>query len=414
MVTKFALNRIGNGLVTGQMTSTETTSALERKLAAGRDGAHPGGRSVLGALRLAMARTAAKLCDLPLAVIGAKQVRCVHEDVGKFLADNHNRLLVLLEGPEGQAGAVCLDANFVTALIQQQTMGQVSNLTGGGRAFTGTDAALAEPLIEAMLTRAADLAEQPPDRRCLQGYRFGARVEDVRSLMLLLEAARFRVFDLTIDIAAGKGQGAVCLVLPDLPEDPQETDAKSGKKHSKGPHLDQAFGSIRADLTAMICRIRLPLSELAEMQPNDVIPLVRERLKDTELISIDGQCVAVGRLGQVNGLRALRLNETPSQARPQLPGGDNQFADHVSPSESDNSAPVIVDGTLAPQISEKVTPTAGPLTVIDDDELAKGVQDEETDSFMQNMSVEEAAAEISQLAGLSLKDDETPEVEVAE
>lgn len=394
------------------MTSTETTSVLERKLAAGRDGAQSGGRSVLGALRLAMARTAAKLCDLPLAVIGARQARCVHEDLGRFLADE--RMLVLLEGPEGQAGAVCLDTNFVTALIQQQTMGKVSTLTGVARPFTGTDAALAEPLIEAMLTRAAGLAEQPPDQRCLQGYRFGARVEDARSLLLVLEAERFRVFDLTIDIAGGVGQGAVCLVLPDMPEDPQAANASGGKQQSKGPHLDQAFGSIRADLTAMICRIRLPLSELAAMRPDDVIPLVRERLKETELISIDGQCVAVGRLGQVNGLRALRLNETPQQAGQQLPGGDDHFATRIGPPEPELSDPSIVNGTLAPHIPDSAGSAAGSPMVIDQGEAARKLQEEEADALMQNMSVEEAAAEISQLAGLSLEDVENSGVEVAE
>lgn len=394
------------------MTTTETTSVLERKLAAARDGAQSGGRSVLGALRLAMARTAAKLCDLPLAVIGAKQARCVLEDLGPFLADD--RLLVLLERPDGQAGAVCLDANFVTALIQQQTMGQVSKLTGITRAFTGTDAALAEPLIEAMLARAANLAEQPPDQRCLQGYRFGARVEDARSLLLLLEADRFRVFDLTIDIAGGVGQGAVCLVLPDMPEDPQAANASGAKQQPKGPHLDQAFGSIRADLTAMICRIRLPLSELAAMRPGDVIPLVREQLKETELISIDGQCVAVGRLGQVNGLRALRLNETPSQAGQQLPGGDDHFATRIGPPEPDVVDPLVVDGTLAPHIPDSAGRPAPPPMVIDQDDLASKLQEEEADTRLQNMSVEEAAAEISQLAGLSLEDVEAAEAEVVD
>jgi flagellar motor switch protein FliM len=396
------------------MTSTETISALERKLAAGCEGAQSGGRSVLGALRLAMARTASKLCDLPLAVIGAKQVRCVHEDVGGFLADD--RMLVLLDGPDGQAGAVCLDTVFVTALIQQQTMGQVSKPTGQERAFTGTDAALAEPLIEAMLTRAANLAEQPADQRCLSGYRFGARVEDARSLLLLLEAEKFRIFDLTIDIAGGTAQGAACLVLPDLPEDPQEADAAGGKKRPKGPHLDQAFGNIRADLTAMVCRIRLPLSELSAMQPGDVIPLVRDRLKDTELLAIDGRCVAVGRLGQVNGLRALRLNESQSQARQQLPGGDDQFAAHVRRPEPDMSDAMIVDGTLAPHIADNTNHTGGgdPKALMGGVPAKTVPPGDDAENFPSNMSVEEAAAEISQLAGLTLNDAGEPEAEMAD
>lgn len=378
------------------MTSKGSTSVLQRKLAAGREVDRGTGRSALRALRLALARTAKDLFDLPLAVIGAKQARCEQESAGAFLADD--RLLVLLDGGQGQAGAVSMDSACVAALIQQQTMGRVTGTAMAERAFTGTDAALAEPLIEELLSRAADLVDQPGDRDCLSGFRFGARVEDARSLLLALEADRFRVFDLTIDIAEGAMQGAICLLLPDLPLDTDRQDADP----PPGPRMDQTFGVMRAELTATICRLRMPLTELAAMRPGDVLPLVRERLEETELVAINGQAIAAGRLGQINGLRALRLNETtvPTDLS-DLPVGDG-FAARVvvpDPTEADR---LTVDGSIVPPAKDPPVTAGLPAIISDGDtEAFANSADEDTGNLLDRMTPEEAAAEISQLAGLN-------------
>ena len=135
------------------MADKGSTSALERKLAA----EHDTGRSALRALRLAIARTAKNLLDLPLAVIGAKQARCGPEKAADYLADN--QLLMLLDGDMGFAGVASLDGACISALIQQQTMGQVAGNATDDRVFTGTDAAMAEPFIQAFLDRAAELSD---------------------------------------------------------------------------------------------------------------------------------------------------------------------------------------------------------------------------------------------------------------
>jgi len=361
------------------------------------------GRSALRALRLALARTAKTLYDLPLAVIGAKQGRCEQEGAEAYLADD--RLLVLLDGADGLAGAVSLDGPCVAALIQQQTMGQVTGTAVSGRAFTATDAALAEPLIEALLTRAAELADAPEDQRCLSGFRFGARVENVRSLMLALEADRFRVFDLTIDIAEGKMQGMICLLLPDVPAEPDKDGKRGAAEGPPGPRLGQSFGVMRADLTATICRLRIPLAELAAMQPGDVLPLMRERLEETELIAINGQPVAVGRLGQINGLRALRLNETRMPPGfPDQPSEDS-FAARVVVGESPETGPITLDG--ADIDIEKGTAEVPALIASGEAGVpADGAEAQERaeDNLLDRMTPEEAVAEISQLAGLNSED----------
>ncbi len=405
------------------MAEKGTISVLERKLAAG-EADRGNGRSALRALRLALARTAKDLYDLPLAVIGAKQARCEQAAAEGFLAND--RLLVLLDGARAQAGAVSLDSACVAALIQQQTMGRVTGSAMAERDFTGTDAALAEPLIELLLSRAADLADSPDDRRCLGGFRFGVRVEDVRSLMLMLEADRFRVFDLTVDIAEGAMQGAVCLVLPDLPP---ETGKDGCNGADTGPRLDQGFGVMRADLTAMIGRLRMSLTDLARLRPGDVLPLTRERLEETQLVSITGKPVAAGRLGQVNGLRAVRLNAARTLSGAVDTQSETGFAANVT--ETHGSGPLALEtpgdpvlpgdvegvatksgddlpipGARAGDLPERAdlpvpvpVPVPVPAPVANGDGVIDAAADE-GEELLARMTPEQAAMEITQLAGL--------------
>jgi len=383
------------------MADKGSPSVLERKLAAASEADNGTGRSALRALRLAMARTAKELFDLPLAVIGAKQARCEQDGVGAYLVDD--RLLVLLDGAEGLAGAVSLDRDCVAALIQQQTMGKVTGTAMAERAFTGTDAALAEPLIEALLTRAAELADLPEDRGCLSGFRFGARAEDARSLVLALEADRFRIFDLTIDIAEGAMQGAICLLMPDLPPEPAKDGKRGAPATPPRPQLEQAFGVMRADLTAAIGRMRLSLTELAAKRPGDVLPLMRERLDETELIAINGQSVGAGRLGQINGFRALRLNETAIPPEHSGMPVENGFAARVLVAQPEEDGTVTLDGSAVALTEEPRLEGASVPALIGRADIGTmdPEQADDTGNLLDQMTPEQAAAEITQLAGLS-------------
>lgn len=372
------------------MTTTDTQSILHRKMSVGRGETPTGVRSILRALRLALARSAADTMDLAVSVIGATQSRATYDALGKHLDDDH--LLILLDGPDGATGAVGLDRQALAALIQHQTMGQVTGLAPADRPFTGTDAAMAALLIDATLKRAADLADLPVDQACLAGFCFGARAGDARSVILALEGDAFRVFDLTLDFAGGVAQGVLRLILPDMPAKPAGIDADDPA--SRGD-MKLAVGAVRAELSAVICRVKVPLSELTDLVPGDTLPLTGEHLAQTELVSIVGDTVATGRLGQIGGARAIRVNETYPLVQTQMAISDDSFAETVRPQTASVAAEVSVDGAPAPHV-ESPAPIAGLPAVVEDD----------ADTRFLALSPEEAAAEISELAGLSLSDND--------
>lgn len=60
-------------------------------------------------------------------------------------------------------------------------------------------------------------------------------------------------------------------------------------------------------LDAILCRLSLPLSDMGRLAVGDVLALPKDVLREIAIESVGRQPVATARLGQVDGMRALRL-----------------------------------------------------------------------------------------------------------
>ena len=339
-------------------------------------------RSVLRALRLAFARSAGEKLQLPMSVIGARQSSRMPDDLARNVGEDW--LLLQFRNGDGASAAVCVDQGTVSAVIQVQTIGEVMPGAPTPRAFTDTDAAMVAPLVEDALTRAASLVDASGDQSSLTGCEFTTRLADLRTLSLAMVEDAYRVFDLTVELAGGLRQGQVAVFLSDRPADSDDTGAA---QDDIGPNLEQASGVLRADLNTVICRMSLPLSSLSELRLGDVLPLTGVRLDRAEILTIDRNRAAIGRLGQCGGMRAVRLNKyvpllTLAQSDVE---GFQEARSQVSPhSETDISAPAEMP----------LTPAAFDLTPAD--EIGEDLSFADSDRMV---------AEISQLAGLTPGED---------
>ncbi|WP_264210012.1 FliM/FliN family flagellar motor C-terminal domain-containing protein [Leisingera thetidis] len=332
------------------MSETESAEAgsgkqgvLARKLAATKEGVGALASSLtLKALRRSVARAAADLCDLPMAVLAARQSNRIPEDLAERLSDKD--LLVVLDCPHGRTGAASMDAATVTALIQQQTIGAVIGKAPDERHYTPTDAAMTAEFLERTFAKVVAMLEGHADQAIFTGYRFGAQVENVRSLVLGMEAEDYRVIELNLDLACGAMQGVMRLILPEpTPEELQ--DGQGGG--AQGPSLGRNLGSIRAELTAVLCRMRVPLREFAGLKVGDSLPLDSAFLYETDLLTIGGQSVAQGRLGQMNGARAVRLNQSGARLAAGSGTEDVGFADGAGMEALPGGPPAIDMGIAA-------------------------------------------------------------------
>lgn len=279
-------------------------TGVRRKLATGREAAAPADLALLRAFRKALPRVADESLGLALTLIGAHQRRMPQADLSEGL-DSGWLLLSLTSSTVARAG-VLMDPILVSALVQHQTLGAVAKDISPDRRLTGTDAALAAPLVD-------DLMKKIRDTTQYGSLRVERRMPDVRALLLPFDAESYLRAELTIDIAVGLHQGRVIFLLPDAPPPEPET-AERGLAE---PALmkDNAM-VVKAELRAVIARLSLPLDTLNALKVGQVLPLADARMEKTELVSIEGRRVATARLGQADGFRAVRINPVGHKPAP--------------------------------------------------------------------------------------------------
>ncbi|WP_422025132.1 FliM/FliN family flagellar motor switch protein [Roseovarius sp.] len=304
--------RTGRKTAARAMSGEERNSVIHRKAASAREDFDARAMSPSKALRLSLEKCGDRLFRLALTVGTLEQRRLTHaavkEEVG---ADT---LILLLDGQGGARGAALLDLQFAQALVEVQTMGRVRPGAAPDRPLTGTDAAIAAPLVDAMLTGFDDtLAEAETGHRPL-GFRFGDRVGDARGLLLALEAADYELFRLTVDIGGGARTGILSLILPAAvlarPE-PGSGEAGEGAAFDLG----QLAMQMPVTLDAVLDRVQLSLAEVCALQPGMTLPVGTSAIGRTELVA-SGHVAAQGRLGQMNGMRAVRLTGAGEEAAP--------------------------------------------------------------------------------------------------
>jgi flagellar motor switch protein FliM len=260
------------------------------------------GMSMAKALRRALSRTADVLWDLALVTQGVTVEMMDQDEVVGALGPRD--LLVLLDGPEGVVGIASLDRQVVTGLVEVQTIQQVTQMpVDDDRVLTQTDAAMISPLLDGALARLADTLVDHPLHSQLCDFRFGAMIEDSRSAGLLLEASAYRVFRAEIDLALGRRRGVLTLFLPE--RKPKRDSATA--ERAIGPH-EERLSRVPARLDACLARVTMPLSRAGALKAGDLISLPPDSLDKVEVTAGRGHLVARGRLGQLNGLRAVRLN----------------------------------------------------------------------------------------------------------
>ncbi len=286
------------------MTNTTSNTILRRKATVARENHAARSMTPARGLRLAFEKTAEDDLGFALQVSGIERRQVLLGGVLSTLRDD--MLLLLLDGPDGAVGAMALDLQVLSALIEVQTIGRVSPRAAPERPMTRTDAAIVMPLVNGALRRFPSLMNQDADGDWADAFQFGARIEDTRSLGLALPAPEYELFDLSMEMAAGARQGQVMLVLPVPP--PAQVDATQEECQMVGsPWLEERVLAAPVQLEAILCRISRPLSEVGALKPGKLLKIPASSLHAAALEAGNASHVADASLGQLNGQRALRL-----------------------------------------------------------------------------------------------------------
>ncbi len=315
-------------------------SALARKLQAARHAGAEAGAPEGRTLRLAAARAGRRVLACDITATGLDEDRADRPEALEALLAG-SALVLRLDGGAGP-GLAALDAGAVAAIALLRTVG-VTGLDTLARTpprqdpATPVEAALARPYLDDLLAGwhaalgPAAAAVLPQPLHC------GPPAVALRAAVLGLPQGAYRVFLLDLDIA-GRSEGRLRLALPKpLPPADPVTRPEDWAEAFRGTVLDCPAG-----LEAELCRITLPLARLRALRPGMQIALPADSLGAVALRPPGRAAVAAGRLGQVRGLRAVRLTGTA----PPPPGGPRITATQAAgfeparaPSGTDNPAP---------------------------------------------------------------------------
>ena len=290
--------------------TTDKQGVLRRKLAATARPADAGVETGGRAWRVSLARAARDCIGLDLSVPVLRDDR---RSLGELLDLMPDRaLLAVLEGPERGLGLMVLSPELLAAVIETQTIGRVPSNPPVPRRPTRTDAAMSMRLIDAALAGLEAALATSPDLTWTAGFRYASFLDEARPLGLLLEDVPYRVLACDVDIANGRRQGQVMLALPAEGRGPRPEPAAPADETPLTAKAWQAalHGAVLgADvvLDGVIGRMRLPLAQALALAPGALLPLTTARIDAVAIIAPGGETVATGKLGQMRGMRALKL-----------------------------------------------------------------------------------------------------------
>lgn len=261
------------------------------------------------ALRQALSRAAEQSVGLHLYALGIRQDVAPLDTLLGSLEDD--LMLLALAGSAGQAGFLGLDLQARAAFVEIQTLGRVSSTVAPARRPTAADRALADPFVAAFLhelvteTSGTTLDGWVSDHRT-EGY-FPA----AREVGLGLPDGDYRVVRMTLDLGAGGRQGLLVLCLP-MPQPlvPLESIAPT---QDWSAALAGNVLAARTEVRAILHRMRVPLRMAERFQLEQMVALPGVSVGNMRVETADGALVGLARLGQMGGMRAVRLADPGMQ-----------------------------------------------------------------------------------------------------
>lgn len=287
------------------MANHESASIIHKKARVGREDYDARAMSPSKALRLALAKAADQLFDMAVSVTTVEQVSVASNAIQKEMGEGG--LLLLLDGANGACGAVHFDAQFAAALIEVQITGNVRASQASTRLYTRTDAAMAAPFVDLVLSGQDEQLGATQEGHIPGAFRFGDKLEDARALSLALEGGWFDLFRLTADLQDGAKTGTITVLLPrHVRQSATMQLDKTEPSHSEAS-IEQNTLEAHATLDAVLGHVQMPLKDICCLKPGMTISLSVDALGETTLIAPRRHEVAKVVLGQMNGLRAVRF-----------------------------------------------------------------------------------------------------------
>lgn len=313
------------------MATKTATQAMRRKAGAGRPAPEVGRMTPARAWRIAVPRAAEDTLAVPMSVLSVDEQRAVRDSLQDLVTEH--ALLALLEGPEDRFGLAIVSAPLVSGMIEASTTGRINPRPAPSRQPTRTDATICADVVDAMLDGFETNLVEMEDAPNLAGYRYAAPLADARALAMTLADGPYSVFRLNFDLGGGVRQGEFVAAFPIAPKGSAGRADVAAFQQALAENVMEAS----AELDAALHRLQMPLADVRDLRPGDLLRIPVATLAGVGLEAKGGALVAQARLGQQGGFRALRLTRVHGSV-----AGADEAAD-----DFEDAAPVPAHGAAA-------------------------------------------------------------------
>ena len=330
------------------MATADESNALRRKLGAAPDPLAVPGLTPARAFAQAVLHAGARSRDLESELVGYSERMLSLAELLEMLAEAGMRdeaedeagkgeeadaggedgaapLVLHLRRAAGGQGLAIWDLDALSPVMEHMITGRIRPKAPPPRKPTATDAAVLGEFQNRLFHLAdaamAEVSAPPP----VTGYRCAGVIDGIHAIRLALEDVEYREIRLEIRFGGGERKGVLRLVMPRVPASQAALRRKEARRWRNS--WQRAITRSTVELEAVLHRMILPMEDFMNLAPGMVLPIPLESLDRVALLGADGRCIARGRLGQMSGMRAIRLQDLP----------DGTKAPHGSTAASDTS-----------------------------------------------------------------------------
>jgi flagellar motor switch protein FliM len=231
-------------------------------------------------------------------------------------------ILALGGGADGVqfAGVVALDLQLRSALVEVQTTGILSPSDAQDRPVTSVDAALATPVVDGFVADLCAHAQGSELQGWLDDLRVVDRFDSPRTTGLKLGEGTYRTMRLAMDFGVGGRSGEVLIAVKVAPAAQITSDENPGAEWARD--LSDVVHSAPVELRAVLHRTKITLRDIEGLEVGQLLPLHGCRVNAVALEGQGRHVVARGRLGQVNGMCAIRVQADHPMTMQDITGQD--------------------------------------------------------------------------------------------
>jgi len=221
---------------------------------------------------------------------------------------------------------------------------------------TRVDAAMVADFVDAVLEGVEAALEPTAEIVWAGGFRYSSYLDDPRPLGLMLEDVSYRVWTLEMGFGVdGERTGALLWAVPangrgERPRQlteaaaPRSTPELAAQQADWARQMEATVMGTQVVLEAVLHRVTLPLSAVIGFTEGTELPLPADCLEALSIEGVGRRALALARLGQHSGQRAVRLTTDTASDVPSL-------RPKAAPLKADDSPPVIRGGKQEAPVS---------------------------------------------------------------